>query len=310
MSHESERELRVSRSYPWSPEHVYAAFCSPQSLAAWWGPEGFTTTTESFDLRTGGEWHYRMVHAEHGAFPNHVRFLDVVPGERIVYESLSDGERLFMSTVSFTPTGEGTEVELHLVFPTAEACRVVVEEHNAVEGGKQTLHRLGMLLGTDQNPELNLALEPVGERRVVITRHFKARPERVFDAYTIPEQVKRWLGTPEWPMTVCTVDLREGGVYRYEWGNGSGHTMGLTGTFVEISAPQRLRSTEVFDEDWTGGEAEARVSFVPLHGGTTLLMELTYATEAIRNAVLASPMKHGMNTNYNNLARLLAAVEP
>lgn len=309
MTTDSDRELRVSRTYPWPPERVFAAFGSSEALAAWWGPEGFVTTTQSFDLSEGGEWHYVMAHPELGTFPNHVRFLAVSPGEHIVYESLQDGEQLFTSTISFRPTSTGTEVELHLVFPTAEACRFVVEQHNAVESGKQTLHRLGLLLGNERDPNLSLTLEAVGAQRIVITRHFSAPPQRVFDAYTVPEQVKCWLGTPTWPMTACSVDLRVGGSYRYEWSNGSGGVMGLTGVFLEIVAPERLRSTETFDEDWTDGEAVACVTFVPLDGGTTLLMDLIYTSESVRDAVLASPMKLGMNINYNNLARLLAAAE-
>jgi hypothetical protein len=39
---------------------VFAAWTDPQHLAHWWGPNGFTTTTFSFDLRPGGVWRFVM----------------------------------------------------------------------------------------------------------------------------------------------------------------------------------------------------------------------------------------------------------
>ncbi len=39
---------------------VFSAWTDPRHLAQWWGPNGFTTTTHSFDLRPGGVWRFVM----------------------------------------------------------------------------------------------------------------------------------------------------------------------------------------------------------------------------------------------------------
>src|SRR5436189_1729854 len=95
-----------------------------------------------------------------------------------------------------------------------------------------------------------------GDRDVVITRAFDAPRELVFDAMTRPELLKRWLfGPPGWSMVVCDVDLRVGGKYRYVWHGPDGIEMGMGGVHREIVVPQRIVCTQLFDQDWTGGEA-------------------------------------------------------
>jgi uncharacterized protein YndB with AHSA1/START domain len=50
------------------------------------------------------------------------------------------------------------------------------------------------------------------------TRKFHARRDLVYEAYTTPELVQRWLlGPPRWTMPVCEMDVRAGGKYRWRW---------------------------------------------------------------------------------------------
>lgn len=73
-----------------------------------------------------------------------------------------------------------------------------------------------------------LKIHPQGERELVMTRAFDAPRRMVFDAYTRPELIRRWLGGfSGWQFDVCEVDLREGGKYRWVWRNSDGHTMGM-----------------------------------------------------------------------------------
>jgi len=291
------RSITIRRELPFPPERVFAAFTTPEALRAWWGPEGFETITTSFELREGGSWHYDMIHPEHGRFPNHVRFTAVEPGRRIAYESLGDGEVVFRSEIQLRRRSTGTEVSLNLTFPSEEALRQVVEEHHAIEGGRGTLRRLAQLLG---DPGGSLSTHAVGTHEIVMSRTFPASVERVWRAHTDPEQLKRWLGTPGNDMTRCEVDLREGGTFRYEWGE-----MGLSGTFVRIEPYLRLDTTERFDDDWTHGEGHITTWFVDVGGQTTVLLRLRYASEAVRDAVLDSPMPQGMEDTYANLAEHL-----
>jgi uncharacterized protein YndB with AHSA1/START domain len=109
-----------------------------------------------------------------------------------------------------------------------------------------------------------------GDREVVVTRVFDAPRELVFDAFTKPELVKRWLlGPPGISMPVCDIDLRVGGRFRYVWRLPNGNDMGMGGVFREIVRPERLVHTELFDEDWTGGETLTTTTFAEKRGKTT-----------------------------------------
>jgi len=88
-----------------------------------------------------------------------------------------------------------------------------------------------------------------GDREIVMTRDFAAPRQLVFDAFTKPELVRRWLlGPPGWSMPVCEMDFRVGGSYRYVWRHEKGQEMGMGGVYREIVVPERIVSTEKFDE--------------------------------------------------------------
>lgn len=148
-----------------------------------------------------------------------------------------------------------------------------------------------------------------GEREIVMTRAFAAPRELVFDALTKPELVRQWLtGPPGWSMPVCEIDLRVGGKYRYQWQHTNGNQMGMGGEFLEIVAPERLVSTEKFDQAWYPGEALGTFDLVERGGKTTVTQTVRYNSRETRDGVLKSPMEGGVNHSYNMLAQLLASL--
>jgi uncharacterized protein YndB with AHSA1/START domain len=147
-----------------------------------------------------------------------------------------------------------------------------------------------------------------GDREIVITRVFDAPRSLVFDAFTRPELVKRWLLGPEgWSMPVCEIDLRVGGKYRYVWRHAKGHEMGMGGVFREIVPPERIVATEKFDDAWYPGEAVDTTVFTEQGGKTTITLTLLYESREACEAVLKSPMESGMAAGYDRLADLLAS---
>lgn len=148
---------------------------------------------------------------------------------------------------------------------------------------------------------------PQGETEILIERRFKAPRELVFDAHTKPELVKRWLLGPDgWTMPVCEIDLRVGGKYRYVWRKEStGYEMGMGGEYREIERPERLVSTEKFDDPWYQGEALGALTLIEAEGGTLLRNIITYESQEVRDNVLKSPMQEGLNVGYERLEALL-----
>ncbi len=149
-----------------------------------------------------------------------------------------------------------------------------------------------------------------GEREIVMTRAFNAPRTMVFEAFTRPELLKRWLGgLPGWSMTVCEVDLRVGGTYRWVWRrDNDGTEMGMGGVYREIVRPERIVSTEKFDESWYPGEAVGTVAFDEKDGRTTLTQTLVYESQEARDGVLKSGMESGVEASYDRLEEILASM--
>jgi uncharacterized protein YndB with AHSA1/START domain len=134
-----ERAFIHSRLIDAPRERVFKAFSEPEHLARWWGPNGFTSTFQTFELRPGGHWRFVM-HGPDGAdYPNENVFMEVVAPERVVLEHLSEDHH-FLMTITFTPQGNKTLVGWRQVFDTAahkERIAGVVAEAN-----EQNLTRL------------------------------------------------------------------------------------------------------------------------------------------------------------------------
>ncbi len=146
-----------------------------------------------------------------------------------------------------------------------------------------------------------------GDRELVMTRAFKAPRKLVFEAWTKPELLKRWLAGPEgWVMSVCEVDFRIGGAYRYEWfKEKTGERMGMGGEYREIVPGQRIVATEKFDMSWYPGGAIVATTLEEAHGITTVETRVLYDSNEAREMVLQSPMESGVEASYGRLETLL-----
>lgn len=152
-----------------------------------------------------------------------------------------------------------------------------------------------------------LAIAAKGDREITMTRRFAAPPALVFEAWTSPALLRRWLlGPPGWTMPVCSVDFRVGGAYRYEWRcEADGQTMGVGGVYRDIDRPHRFVATERFDDPWYPGESLITVTFRALDGETEMTTTMLYESGAARDGVLKSPMEGGVRQSYDRLATIL-----
>jgi uncharacterized protein YndB with AHSA1/START domain len=158
--------------------------------------------------------------------------------------------------------------------------------------------------------EGSLTVAALGDREIVMTREFDAPRRLVFDAWTKPELLKRWLLGPDgWSMPVCEIDLRVGGKYRFVWRRDrDGTEMGMGGVYREIVVPERVVSTEKFDEAWYEGEGVGTLVLVEKGGKTTATQTMRYQSREVRDGVLKSPMKMGVAPSYDRLEELLASM--
>jgi uncharacterized protein YndB with AHSA1/START domain len=148
------------------------------------------------------------------------------------------------------------------------------------------------------------------DQEIMVTRVFNAPRRLVFDAFTKPELLKRWFYGPDgWSLEVCEVDLRAGGAYRYVWRGPNGMEMGMGGIHQEVVPPERIVCTQLFDQDWTGGEAVGTMVLTEHDGKTTLTNTVLYSSREVRDAVLKTPMEKGMAAGYDRLEAVLPVLE-
>lgn len=93
-----------------------------------------------------------------------------------------------------------------------------------------------------------LAFPATDAAAVRITRTFRAKRERVFRAWTNPEELKRWWGPAGFVTPAAEIDLRVGGQYCITMQAPSGNRFRLSGTYVEVAPPERL----VMTWSWNG----------------------------------------------------------
>jgi uncharacterized protein YndB with AHSA1/START domain len=124
---------------------VFSVWTDPKHLAQWWGPNGFTTTTSSFDFRPGGVWRFVMHGPDGRDYQNPITFEEIVPPERIVYRH-DGGEDVepvkFKQTVLFEDLGGRTRITWRGDFPSAAERDRVIKVYGADKGLMETMARL------------------------------------------------------------------------------------------------------------------------------------------------------------------------
>jgi uncharacterized protein YndB with AHSA1/START domain len=106
-------------------------------------------------------------------------------------------------------------------------------------------------------------------------------------------------------MPVCEIDLRVGGAYRYVWRKAWAPDMGMGGVYREIVTPEKIVSTETFDQAWYPGEAVGTLLLVEQGGKTRVTQTVLYQSKEARDGILKSGMETGVAASYNRLAELL-----
>jgi uncharacterized protein YndB with AHSA1/START domain len=306
-------EIVLRRVFDAPRELMWQVWTDPRHTDQWWGPRGFTNTTHEHDLRVGGLWRHTMHGPDGTAYPNRHQFVEIDPPARLVYThgwDAPDGE-LCRASVTFTDLGGNrTQVEMRSIFPTAEEREQVVRDFGAIEGGKQTLARLGEYLAWQQAgapvPGNDLEITLPTDTSIRITRSFAAPPELLYEVCTRPEHVRRWWGGCELVQLVsCDIDLRVGGGYRYVLRDPQGQQIGFHGEYRELVPGRRVVQTFVF-EPYPDAEAVETAEYEAIPGGTRLTVTIQHKTQAARDGHVQSGMEHGLKASYSALDRVLA----
>ena len=139
-------KLAIERTFQASPEEVWELWTTKDGIESWWGPEGFSVTVKSLDLRPGGDLLYAMsaVRAEEKEYmvkagmpittEHRLTFTEVLPPRRLVYRDMAD----------FIPGVEPYEVQTEIDFvPVPEGVRIVLTFDRMHDERWTELARLG-----------------------------------------------------------------------------------------------------------------------------------------------------------------------
>jgi uncharacterized protein YndB with AHSA1/START domain len=135
------REIRSSRAFDARRTEVFKLWTTPEYIGQWWGPRGFTVTTEKMDFRPGGEWIFEMHGPDGGDYANRIVYDEIMEPERLVYTHVSGPK--FRATVTFDEQEGKTTITWIMLFETEELRNRVAAEFGALEGLNQTVTRLG-----------------------------------------------------------------------------------------------------------------------------------------------------------------------
>jgi uncharacterized protein YndB with AHSA1/START domain len=109
-------------------------------------------------------------------------------------------------------------------------------------------------------------------RVVRIERAFAASAEDVFDAWTSPEVMRRWLHpASDWGTPEAEVDLQVGGKVRVVMRRPDGSEIEARGEYRVIDRPRRLVMTWTFSDD-PSNQQLMELSFSESEGSTTVLL--------------------------------------
>jgi uncharacterized protein YndB with AHSA1/START domain len=98
---------------------------------------------------------------------------------------------------------------------------------------------------------------------MALTRSFDAPVEAVWDAWTRPEQVKRWWGPTGFTAPVAEMDVREGGTSLVAMRTPDGHDLYNTWTYQKVVPLQRLEFVQRFSDQHGNQVQPAEVGLPP-----------------------------------------------
>jgi uncharacterized protein YndB with AHSA1/START domain len=149
-----------------------------------------------------------------------------------------------------------------------------------------------------------------GDTQIHVTRDFNAPKDLVYRALTEPDLIRRWWNAKRGEVTICDVDLRVGGDWRYVMVTPDGTEVAFHGTYRDVVPNERLVYTEVFEMPGISDD-DATVNTVTLEeqGGRTTMTSITECHVAeTRDMIIATGMEAGMQDAYDLLEEVATSL--
>ena len=287
-------EFHITRLLHAARALVWQAWTEPQHLKRWWGPHGIDVPQCEIDLRVGGSYRVVMHSADGVDYPVTGEFQEVTPIERLVmtmdctehppaWHNLVRANRVpgddnpagvMTLSATFDNLGDATQLNIRTQLESS-ATRDALLKIGMLDGWSQSLERLDTLVVHESG---------AADRHILVNRLIDAPRERVIAAWTDPAQVVQWWGPRGFRTTTTSMDMREGGVWRFTLQGPDGTLYRHKLVYDVVLAPERLMYEHC--DDMPDGAIHFRntVSFAE-HGDdkTYLSLFMVFPTAARRD---------------------------
>jgi uncharacterized protein YndB with AHSA1/START domain len=143
--------------------------------------------------------------------------------------------------------------------------------------------------------------EPESEREFTITRVFDVPARVLFLACSRPEHVMQWFGPKPFPLTLCEMDFRVGGKYRFAMTgpDGKQHTP-FGGEYLVIEKDRKISYSNAFE--LPGAETMiVTMTFTESAKKTTLVLHTLFGSVAMKQAHMGMGYETGVGVGLDQL---------
>ena len=214
-------------------ELVFKVLTDPNHIAEFWGPNGFTTTIQSMDVREGGEWLFTMVGPDGAIYPNRITYRKIIPSSFLGMDhdggEGSSPDHAFKNEIELFEAGKSTRIEMRLTVATIAQRDGLVGY--AAEGGRQNLDRLAAHLDV---------LQAAPQDAFIISRSFPVPRHRLYEACSNAQEMLAWFSPPGAKTVKAELDFRPGGTFFYGMQLADSSMMYGKSLYVEIVPNEKI----------------------------------------------------------------------
>jgi uncharacterized protein YndB with AHSA1/START domain len=238
-SKNSSNEIHFTRVYDVPVRAVWDAWTVQEQLEKWWGPRDFTITTHSKELSVGGHWRYTMHGPDGVDYPNITKYFVVEPYKKLVYDHGATQETppIFRVAVNFTESAGKTTMEMTFSLSSPEAAAEIGRRIKQANG-YSTWDRLAE----------HLEERATGRSTFVINRSFEAPIARVFEMWTQPEHLAKWLPPAGSALRFLSGEIAAGKSTFFVI-TGAHGTMHVRAEYLEIEPSRRIVYLQQFVDE-------------------------------------------------------------
>lgn len=127
-----------------SSKEIFKAFKDQALLSKWWGPDGFTITTNTFEFKPKGKWEFVMHGPDGTNYPNEIIFQEITEPNKILMRH--SVEPYFTATVTIEDVEGGAVINFHQDFDNEEVAKNIA--HMVKPANEQILDKLQALVAS------------------------------------------------------------------------------------------------------------------------------------------------------------------